>query len=80
MPTISGNEITEDIKESEKKKLLSYLNLMKLTFNDDLTYEDNVEKLNDIKYEPHVQVFLNNLKSIYFHRLLISKILKQSNH
>lgn len=57
MPTISGNEMTEDIKESEKTKLLSYLKLLNLTFNDDLIYEDNVERLNDIKYEPHVQVF-----------------------
>lgn len=57
MPPISGKEITEVIKESEKEKLLSYLQLLNLTFNDDLIYEDNVEKLNDIKYEPHVQVF-----------------------
>ena len=81
MPPISGSEITENIKESEKKNLFNCLASRNLTFNDNLTYENNeIEQLNNIRYEPDVQVFFNNFKRIYFHRLLISKILKQSKN
>ena len=50
--------IENNILQCSREKLnQKYITEIKSFFNDDLIYEGNVERLNDIKYEPHVQVF-----------------------